>query len=503
MQFLTTFTVSLMKSLDIRSEPAVRLLAEFLDMDSGGTRVNAEHFAHELYSYLRSPYRDLTVYDGVVQARAGIIKLSHTPIPSSRTVVNGATPVPVTVLMSDIIEVRRVNGVQIETDQGPRIPASERGNRSSHDPSQAATRVPPVSEVELPLLRHQDASVSVMPAAASTPGNPAGTFTPNCGTHAAGIGGSQGPNTVENPNSKLDRVDSQRRNEAIRTRHRTLLESVQAHLSRDVSAHQRNQYGRNHTVPGVTPFPAACFQSDDKASRDNGLVPETAATSETPTLLERLSERDDTHSPRTATPRVFASRRPVNHLQNTPQGDRLEDQSPQKNSSEASELRQDTTGDIDEGKAPGSAEDPAKNRTYASLASTVLRSKLLSKLANEKCMVEPPVKSDNPHLVDGCLLSTCAGSVATALAGGADVQETTPLKVSGVETAEMEARLRSQALLRVRLREEREVAEAEAGGGMESNDDIVDASSTDVSAVASQEEWLREQLLRRRLMRRT
>lgn len=52
------------------------------------------------------------------QARAGIIKLSHTPIPSSRTVVNGATPVPVTVLMSDIIEVRRVNGVQIETDQG-------------------------------------------------------------------------------------------------------------------------------------------------------------------------------------------------------------------------------------------------------------------------------------------------------------------------------------------------------------------------------------------------
>ena len=35
-----------MKSLDIRSEPAVRLLAEFLDMDSGGNRVNAEHFAH-------------------------------------------------------------------------------------------------------------------------------------------------------------------------------------------------------------------------------------------------------------------------------------------------------------------------------------------------------------------------------------------------------------------------------------------------------------------------
>ncbi|KAH9934252.1 uncharacterized protein B0H18DRAFT_1082816 [Fomitopsis serialis] len=66
-EFLTTFTLSLMKSLDIRSEPAVRLLAEFLDMDSGGERVNAEHFAHELYSYLRSPYRDLARYDEVVQ----------------------------------------------------------------------------------------------------------------------------------------------------------------------------------------------------------------------------------------------------------------------------------------------------------------------------------------------------------------------------------------------------------------------------------------------------
>lgn len=47
-QFLTTFTISLMKSLDIRSEPAVRLLSEFLDMDAehGHEHDNAEHFAH-------------------------------------------------------------------------------------------------------------------------------------------------------------------------------------------------------------------------------------------------------------------------------------------------------------------------------------------------------------------------------------------------------------------------------------------------------------------------
>ena len=39
-----------MKSIDIRSESAVKLLAEFLDMDApyieGKRHVNAEHFAH-------------------------------------------------------------------------------------------------------------------------------------------------------------------------------------------------------------------------------------------------------------------------------------------------------------------------------------------------------------------------------------------------------------------------------------------------------------------------
>lgn len=39
-----------MKSIDIRSEPAVKLLSEFLDLDSpytpGARHVNAEHFVH-------------------------------------------------------------------------------------------------------------------------------------------------------------------------------------------------------------------------------------------------------------------------------------------------------------------------------------------------------------------------------------------------------------------------------------------------------------------------
>ena len=46
-----------MKSLDIRSEPAVRLLSEFLDMDSepGRERANAEHFAHGKFFDLSHP----------------------------------------------------------------------------------------------------------------------------------------------------------------------------------------------------------------------------------------------------------------------------------------------------------------------------------------------------------------------------------------------------------------------------------------------------------------
>ncbi|KAL7412923.1 hypothetical protein BDY24DRAFT_341304 [Mrakia frigida] len=68
-EFMLTYTLSLMKSIDIRSEPAVRLLAEFLDIRREDERRNAEQFAHELYSFLRSPFRDLALYDASVQVR--------------------------------------------------------------------------------------------------------------------------------------------------------------------------------------------------------------------------------------------------------------------------------------------------------------------------------------------------------------------------------------------------------------------------------------------------
>ena len=47
-----------MKSIDIRSESAVKLLSEFLDMDApytpGERHVNAEHFAHGQLFFLLS-----------------------------------------------------------------------------------------------------------------------------------------------------------------------------------------------------------------------------------------------------------------------------------------------------------------------------------------------------------------------------------------------------------------------------------------------------------------
>jgi E3 ubiquitin-protein ligase Topors len=65
LQFLVTFVISIMKSIDIRSESAVKLLAEFLDMDApyipGERHVNAEHFAHGPSALFLHHSLDLTI----------------------------------------------------------------------------------------------------------------------------------------------------------------------------------------------------------------------------------------------------------------------------------------------------------------------------------------------------------------------------------------------------------------------------------------------------------
>ncbi|KAG1824866.1 uncharacterized protein BJ212DRAFT_1260915, partial [Suillus subaureus] len=81
-EFLTTFIISLMKAIDIRAESAVKLLSEFLDLDTpyieGQRHPNAEHFAHEIYCYIRSG-RDLSIYDNLVQYDSSPDRPLHEP----------------------------------------------------------------------------------------------------------------------------------------------------------------------------------------------------------------------------------------------------------------------------------------------------------------------------------------------------------------------------------------------------------------------------------------
>ncbi|ORX36267.1 hypothetical protein BD324DRAFT_581063 [Kockovaella imperatae] len=72
-EFLTTHILSLLKAIDIRSEPAVRLLSEILDTPNGPRYPHgAEHFAHEIYSFLRSPFKELYKYDEAVQVSTSL-----------------------------------------------------------------------------------------------------------------------------------------------------------------------------------------------------------------------------------------------------------------------------------------------------------------------------------------------------------------------------------------------------------------------------------------------
>lgn len=71
-EVLTGHILVLIKAIDIRSEPAVRLLGELLDTDEYPR--GAEQFAHELYSWLRSPFKDLRRYDEIAQVSPSLLR---------------------------------------------------------------------------------------------------------------------------------------------------------------------------------------------------------------------------------------------------------------------------------------------------------------------------------------------------------------------------------------------------------------------------------------------
>ncbi|KAE8216694.1 hypothetical protein CF327_g164 [Tilletia walkeri] len=79
LSFVTTYIFSLLQTLDLRSETMTRLLAEFLCPQSSASPV-AELFAHELASWLRSPYRQLEQWD-----RSEWLQYDFSGVDSSRT----------------------------------------------------------------------------------------------------------------------------------------------------------------------------------------------------------------------------------------------------------------------------------------------------------------------------------------------------------------------------------------------------------------------------------
>lgn len=69
-RFLVTYVVSIIKSMDIRSEGATKLLAELFgdDDDSEGHNL-ADHFCHEVMTFLRSGARTCKEFDAKAQYR--------------------------------------------------------------------------------------------------------------------------------------------------------------------------------------------------------------------------------------------------------------------------------------------------------------------------------------------------------------------------------------------------------------------------------------------------
>ena len=91
-EFLLTYVLNLLKAIDLRSEPFIRLLRDVLEPDTLTTMADgdgrhrdrergemrqypnaAEHLAHELHSWLRSPFKELWRWDALAQVSLTLI----------------------------------------------------------------------------------------------------------------------------------------------------------------------------------------------------------------------------------------------------------------------------------------------------------------------------------------------------------------------------------------------------------------------------------------------
>ncbi|KAF7333488.1 E3 ubiquitin-protein ligase Topors [Mycena venus] len=232
-EFLTTFIISIMKAIDIRSESAVKLLSEFLDLDApyveGGRHVNAEHFAHEVYSYVRSPYKDLFVYDSVVQYEVA----PDVPPPAVE---------PRRRWRAEQTEAAHIQ--YNEPERLPPTPAATETTETLNTTGKARSIPGPIAskeEISIPASapREESATESVVPPLA----------------------------------------EAASRSKPPRVRNRSLFESVQAHLAVPSRKQRETMNPALHPSPGSSNAkPSADFDNED------------ADTGSVPSLLTRLSD---------------------------------------------------------------------------------------------------------------------------------------------------------------------------------------------------------------------
>ncbi|KAJ7187166.1 hypothetical protein C8R46DRAFT_1342346 [Mycena filopes] len=318
-EFLTQFIISIMKGIDIRSESAVKLLSEFLDLDApyveGGRHINAEHFAHEVYSYVRSPYKDLFVYDSVAQYEVTeeVPALGEEPRRRWREPSRSPSPARPARDTRRPTGSRRVRSRSLSSSRSPRRRTSSRDRKLNEHTSRGSgnrqwrntSRHRESSEQQLSTTNgYSDPSAGQIigriqynrPQSASPPPPP----TAGAATETTEILDPKGkariisgalssekssirpvspvPRAVEVPAPLLaeEPLAAQAARRPARVRNQSLFESVQAHLGAGgPSGKQRESRALAQSTPTASKFPAPRKTDDDDAP---------------PSFLSRLSD---------------------------------------------------------------------------------------------------------------------------------------------------------------------------------------------------------------------
>lgn len=144
-RFLVTYVVSIIKSMDIRSEGAAKLLAELFgdDDDSEGHGL-ADHFCHEVMTFLRSGARTCKEFDAKAQYRWPWMRsASSSASKRARTTRSDARSGPSN---STSAAKEMDDGAQQQQQQQPHSDAPERTQADQSLPDEAQSGLTPSRE---------------------------------------------------------------------------------------------------------------------------------------------------------------------------------------------------------------------------------------------------------------------------------------------------------------------------------------------------------------------